>query len=287
MKTLRALARLGLVLALPFEIFSAAAPGDNSAKPRLGSTVFKWEDLPARTTPNGERRGVANDPTPTLAAFECHVTTLNPGQASHLPHRHPQEELIVVKEGLLEVHINGQTQRAGVGSTFFYASNDAHAVRNVGDTRATYWVINLTSHATLNPAEHNPAPTLRSTVFDWEKLTVKPSKVGESRAVLDGSTVTLKRLESHITTLRAGEAAHPAHRHPDEEAILVREGTLEVTINDVAQRAGAGSIFFFASNDLHGMRNVGTTNASYHVIRMTTAETPPAAAAPATAPAAK
>jgi quercetin dioxygenase-like cupin family protein len=283
MKTVRVLlaaAAVGVGL-LPVALRGAAAdPATTTPRPKLGSTVFKWEDFTVRPSANGERRDVANNPTDTLAVFESHITTLNPGRESHPPHRHPQEELIVVKEGKLEVHINGQTQIAGPGSTFFYASGDAHAVKNVGDTRATYWVINLATAETHTPAAHNPTPTLKSGVFDWEKLTVKPSKVGEGRAVLNGSTVTLKNLESHITTVNAGEASHPAHRHPDDEVILVKEGTLEVTINGQSQRAGAGSMFFFASNDLHGMRNVGTTRATYHVIRMVTSATPkPAPAA--------
>ena len=242
----------------------------------IGSTVFNWDTLKVQLTPNGERRDVANNPTPTLAVFESHITTLNPGRESHPPHRHPQEELIIVKEGTLEVHINGQTQIAGPGSTFFYASNDAHNVKNVGTTRATYWVINLATSVTHTPAEHNASPTLHSAVFDWTKLPVKPSKVGEGRAVLNGSTATLKNLESHITTVNVGEASHAAHRHPDEELILIKEGIVEATINGQSQRAGPGSIFFFASNDLHGMRNVGDTRATYHVIRMVTATTPKA-----------
>jgi quercetin dioxygenase-like cupin family protein len=257
---------------------NAAQPGAaaKTPNPMIGSTVFNWDKLPAKVTPNGERRDVANNPTATLDTFECHITTLNPGKESHLPHRHPQEELILIKEGTLDVHINGVVQRAGPGSTLFYASNDAHNVRNVGDTRATYWVINLATSVTHTPAAHNSASTLKSGVFEWSKLPVKPSKVGEGRAVLNGSTVTLKNLESHITTVNAGEAPHAAHRHPDEELIVIREGTLEATINGQTQRAGPGSIFFFASNDLHGLRNVGTTRATYHVIRMVTAKTPPA-----------
>ncbi|MBL9212666.1 MAG: cupin domain-containing protein, partial [Opitutaceae bacterium] len=137
-----------LVVAAMIAPSLAAAEAKGSAaqpppRPKIGSTVFAWEDLKVRPTPNGERRDVANNPTDTLAVFECHITTLNPGKSSHAPHRHPQEELIIVKEGTLEVHIDGQTQRAGPGSVFFYASNNAHAVTNVGDTRATYWVVNL------------------------------------------------------------------------------------------------------------------------------------------------
>ena len=270
-----------LVVAGSLATAAAVAQNAPAPKPMMGSKVFKWDELVVKPTPNGERRDVANHATPTLAVFECHITTLNPGATSHEPHRHPQEELIIVKEGTLEVHINGKTQVAGAGSTFFYASNDAHRVLNVGTTRATYWVINLATAATHDKAAQNTAPTLPSSVFDWAKLTVTPSKVGEGRRVLNGSTVTLKNLESHITTINAGEAPHAAHRHPDEEVILVREGTLEVSINGKAEQAGAGSIFFYASNDLHGMRNVGTTRASYHVIRMVTAATPKAAPAAA------
>ncbi len=263
--------------ALPAVAADAKAPP--APRPKMGSAVFAWDKLVARTTPNGERRDVANHATPTLAVFECHITTLNPGAASHEPHRHPQEELIIVKEGTLEVHINGQLEVAGRGSTFFYASNDMHRVRNVGDTRATYWVVNLASAATHTPALHNPTSTLKSGVFDWEKLTPKKSKTSESRAVLNGSTVTLAKLQSHVTTVPAGEAAHAAHRHPDDEIVLVREGLVEATIEGRAQTGGAGSVFFFASNDLHGLRNAGDTRASYQIIRLATAATP--AAAPA------
>ncbi len=258
--------------------FAAAAETKAAAaKPRLTSRVFAWGDLPVKPTPVGERRDVANNPTATLAVFECHITTLNPGAASHDPHRHPQEELIIVKEGRVEVHIEGRTQIAGPGSVFLYNSNDAHAVRNAGHTRAIYWVINVASAITHTPAAHNPNPTQPSAVFDWEKLTATPTKNGARRAILKGSTRTLKDLSVHATTVAVGEAAHGAHRHPDDEIVLVKEGTLEATIDGVPHRAPTGSVLFFGSNDLHGMRNAGDTPVTYFVIRLVTAATPPAA----------
>ena len=278
MKILHPSLTAGLALLLPHAMPAAekADPNPKPPNPMIGSTVFRWDDLKVHATDKGERRDVANNPTPTLAVFESHITTLNPGQASHLPHRHPQEELIIVKEGTVEVHINGTTQVTGPGSTLLYLSNDAHAVKNVGATRATYWVINVASSLTHTPEKYHAAPTLHSAVFDYEKLTAKASKVGESRAVFSGSTRTLKNLETHITSVKAGEASHAAHRHPDEEIILVRSGQVEATINGKSQVGGPGSVFFFASNDLHGMRNVGDTLATYHVIRFVTEATPKA-----------
>jgi len=133
--------------------------------------------------------------------------------------------------------------------------------------------------AGLNAAE-TPKPAMKSTVLDWAKLAVKPTKTGERRELFDAPTLTLNNLEGHVTTIRPGEVPHPPHRHPDEEMIIIKEGTLEVTINDETQRASAGSIFFYASNDLHGMRNVGPTSATYYVLRFVTAKTPAAAARP-------
>lgn len=131
----------------------------------------------------------------------------------------------------------------------------------------------------LNAAE-TPKSVTKSTVIDWATLAVKPTKTGERRELFDAPTLTLNNFEGHVTTIRPGEAPHPPHRHPDEEMILIKEGTLEVTINGATQRAGAGSVFFYASNDLHGMRNVGSTPATYYVFRFVTAKTPPRAAQP-------
>jgi quercetin dioxygenase-like cupin family protein len=64
-----------------------------------------------------------------------------------------------------------------------------------------------------------------------------------------------------------GEASHPAHRHPEEELIFVKEGTLEVSIEGETRKAGPGSVIFYASNELHGMRNGGEVPATYYVLR--------------------
>jgi quercetin dioxygenase-like cupin family protein len=87
-------------------------------------------------------------PTPTLESLEIHATTLNPGQTSHAPHRHPNEELVIVKEGTIEALVNGEWKKAGPGYVVFNASNQLHGLRNASDTPATYHVINWRSATT-------------------------------------------------------------------------------------------------------------------------------------------
>ena len=64
-----------------------------AGKPVMHSSIFNWADLKVIPTKVGEKRSVFDNPTLTLANLECHISTLNPGEFAHPPHRHPDEEL--------------------------------------------------------------------------------------------------------------------------------------------------------------------------------------------------
>jgi quercetin dioxygenase-like cupin family protein len=116
-----------------------------SASPVQESTLFDWNGTSASQTSVGEYRQLMRAPTATLDELEIHVTTLNPGQTSHAPHKHANEELVILFSGKLEAMSNGKTQVLGPGSVIFNASNQMHGVKNVGDVPATYHVINWAS----------------------------------------------------------------------------------------------------------------------------------------------
>jgi len=111
----------------------------------LDSTAWKWEDMQAKKTDVGELRQVVRQPTRTLDELEMHITTLNPRTTSHPPHTHPNEEMVIVREGTLQAHVNGKEVVVGPGAVLFYASMQPHGVKNIGDTPATYFVINWAS----------------------------------------------------------------------------------------------------------------------------------------------
>jgi quercetin dioxygenase-like cupin family protein len=121
-------------------VAAASARGDV-----LGSRVFDWNDLTAQPNKTGSTRKVVQQPTATLDELEIHITTLNPGETPHAPHKHPDEELLIVKEGTVESLVNGELKRVGPGSVIFQAANQLHAIRNVGSTPATYHVIKWNS----------------------------------------------------------------------------------------------------------------------------------------------
>jgi quercetin dioxygenase-like cupin family protein len=123
-------------------------------------------------------------------------------------------------------------------------------------------------------AQQQAPAVQRSAVFDWTAMTARTTDVGSVRQVLRAPTATLNELEIHITTLIPGLASHPPHHHPNEELIIIREGTVETLSRGEWKRLGPGSVILNGSNEEHGLRNVGTEPAVYHVVNWTSSATP-------------
>ncbi|HXT30817.1 MAG TPA: cupin domain-containing protein [Vicinamibacterales bacterium] len=109
---------------------------------------------------------------------------------------------------------------------------------------------------------------LPSGLFDYAQLAVRASGPTEIRQMFTGTTHSGYRVDLHATDLAAGQMPHPPHRHVHEELLLIREGTLEVTVKGRTQRLGPGSAVYIASNDEHGWKNVGSAPAKYLVMAL-------------------
>jgi len=250
-----------------------------SHKNPLGTTFVDWDSLTPRFTPVGQSRSVFDNPTPTLEKFEMHITTLRPGMFSHAVHHHPWEEMLLIKEGSVEVSINGVKHPAGPGYLIFFASHDPHNLRNVGKTPATYYVINfvtdLVHTAPDKPAVEQAVPgKLPSSVIDCDSITPTPTATGSTINVINSSTLTFQTLSSHITTLNAGQSTKSDMIDSGDELFILKSGVLEATVNGVTCRLKERSFFYCAPNDKRTFRNIGTTPAAYQVIKVVSDKSP-------------
>jgi len=119
-----------------------------------------------------------------------------------------------------------------------------------------------------SPGTVLPDTRLASKAYPYADLPVHESNGHQSRPILKGELHSGDLLEVHQTRLPPGGMPHPPHHHVHEEMFMVREGTLEVTINGMSTTLGPGSVGFVASNDEHGVRNSGTNPAEYFVVAL-------------------
>ena len=112
-------------------------------EPVLPSKTYRFEDLPVKTNGKNRSWAVFNGATHSGFHVDMHLTELAPGERPHPPHHHVHEEMIMIKEGSVEVTISGKSTTIGPGSTAYVASNEEHGWRNVGSTPALYFVLAL------------------------------------------------------------------------------------------------------------------------------------------------
>jgi XRE family transcriptional regulator, regulator of sulfur utilization len=106
----------------------------------------------------------------------------------------------------------------------------------------------------------------RSRVIRYKDLPVaKLENGGAQRAVMSGTLPTGEFVEVHETVLPAGKTPHAPHRHPNTEWLFIQSGKLEYDGDGTLTPVGPGDIIFSASNVMHGLKNVGATDATYIV----------------------
>ena len=103
-----------------------------AAAPKLPNVNIDEAKAKLTREPFGDLRIYFDGPTDQLKAMTAGSLRLNAGATPHPPHQHPEEEFMVITEGIGEISINGKIQKVIPGSMMYCAANVLHGIVNTG-----------------------------------------------------------------------------------------------------------------------------------------------------------
>jgi len=232
----------------------------------LQSAVYNWSNLKVQKVETRETKKVLEGSTLDLANLEIHTSTLAPGITNHPLRAHNDvEELILIKEGNVQVTINDTTAILGPRSIVFIIAGDEQSFKNISDKPATYYVLSFKGRMPVNiPRGKNGGGSF---IKDWKDLAVTKTDKGESRPIFDRPSSMFVRFDIHATNLNAGMISHPPHTHRAEEIILIIKGDVQMQIGENFYNSTAGDIIFLEANVPHALKNTGSEQCSYYAIQ--------------------
>ncbi|MEB2786989.1 cupin domain-containing protein [Algoriphagus persicinus] len=232
----------------------------------IKSGVFKWNDHEVITNEDRVGRPILEGVSPHFEYLEMHATTQAVGAKPSEAHANEDiEEIIIVKEGLMKVTIEGKSSVLGANSVVSLMPLQMHSLSNVGDSPLTYFVIRYRSKKKMDVARG--VASGGSLRINADSLAFKPSERGGSRAYFDRPTVMCERLEMHVTTLDKKGPSHEPHAHEETEIILMISGETAMTIDGKEYSASAGDFYFIASQLFHGIRNLADHPTAYFAFK--------------------
>lgn len=236
------------------------------AKDTLASKVYSWANAPVVKSKTGESRKIMEGSTLDNKRLEVHTSLLQPGQTNHSAMAYnDKEELVIIKEGELNLSVNGQAKTLGPGGLALIVAGDKQSFTNLSGQPVTYYVISYTAKAPVQIERGQQGGG--SFMKDWKEFEVKQTDKGESRPMFNRPSSMFPRFDVHATALNPGISSHAAHTHRVEEFILMIKGNGEMQIGDNFHKATVGDVIFVNANVPHAITNTGSQQCGYFAIQ--------------------
>jgi quercetin dioxygenase-like cupin family protein len=193
--------------------------------------------------------------------FSCRVSVLGPSKIPHEIHSHPEEELLIMLSGKLEVLLQHpenepteKKERIERGDFIYYNAFQPHTIHNVGTEPATYLMFKWCHEETSKNGTQ-----LETTIFHYGIGADSPNNIFHSK-IFENPTNYLQNLHCHVTALQP-DAGYPPHSDAYDVAILMLSGIIET----LGRQVEPHSVIFYSAGEPHGMKNIGDVQAFYLV----------------------
>lgn len=98
---------------------------------------------------------------------------------------------------------------------------------------------------------------LASGTIDAPQAKVTHEAFGDLAIYCSGSTDQVGSMTAGSLRLKPGMSPHPPHQHPEEEFMVITEGSGEIVVDGKTTKVAAGSMMYCAAGKLHGIVNTG------------------------------
>ena len=232
---------------------------------KIASTAHDWKNLTVVKTKEGQSRKIYEGSSTAFDYTKASAITLN-GKKSSSSINVPEgfEDLLIIKEGTLQITLDGKSETLGTGSVVIAFTGSEYKIKNLDNSNSTYFAIRWKGDKSANSAFQSAA---KSIIKNWEDIEFKKSDKGGRRSLIREPTPLLSEFEMHVTTLNEGMKSHDPHTHIEAEIILVRFGEVEEYIDGKTYQVGPGSLIFLESNVPHGIKNVGKGPCEYYAFK--------------------
>ncbi len=98
---------------------------------------------------------------------------------------------------------------------------------------------------------------LPNTVLPFARAKLTKEPFGDLRIYFEGPTDQIKSMTAGSLLLKPGMTPHEPHHHPEEEFMVITEGTGEISIEGKILKVAPGAMMYCAAGKLHGIVNTG------------------------------
>jgi mannose-6-phosphate isomerase-like protein (cupin superfamily) len=108
---------------------------------------------------------------------------------------------------------------------------------------------------------------LKSGIISFEDAKAHQADWGEMRRYFTGETSGTKDVLTAVAIVKPGKAVHRAHRHAEEEYLILAEGSGTWSLDGKETPAKRGDILYAEPWVYHGLTNTGTDQLIFVVVR--------------------
>ncbi|UOB16453.1 cupin domain-containing protein [Abyssalbus ytuae] len=188
------------------------------------------------------------------------VETLKNEDDEKLIHHDNREQIIIIKEGKVQVKLEEEIKTVGANSVIFIHPDDNCLIKSE-TPQLVYYTMLYQSKKPVDLERGTAAGG--SFIVDFDKLEYNQHDKGGIRNYFHTKTAMCPYYEMHVTNLNAGIKSHEPHTHHAAEIVIMLDGTTEMEIGDKIFKGNKGDVYFLASNVPHAIKNTGNEQCMY------------------------